>query len=64
MKRLLLLCLACVCMAAYAQVNDVLQAARLTNDYFMQKYSDPTVPTNVKRYAPATFGHGLSTTRD
>ena len=53
MKRLLLLCLACVCMAAYAQVNDVLQAARLTNDYFMQKYSDPTVPTNVKKIRPS-----------
>ena len=53
MKRLLLLCLSCVCIAAYGQVNEVLQAARLTNDYFMKKYSDPTVPTNVKKIRPS-----------
>lgn len=34
--------------AATAQQN-VLNAARKTNDYFMQKYDDPTVPTNVGR---------------
>ena len=53
MKRLLLLCLSCVCIAAYGQVNEVLQAARQTNDYFMKKYSDPTVPTNVKKIRPS-----------
>ena len=33
--------------------TDVLQTARLTNDYFMAKYSDPTIPTNVKRIRPS-----------
>ena len=35
--------------------TDVLQTARLTNDYFMAKYSDPTIPTNVKRIRPSSL---------
>lgn len=36
--------------------NDVLQTAQRTNNYFMQKYADPTIPTFVRRSAQATFG--------
>ena len=55
MKRILTLCLAwCACLATFAQ-SDVLQAAQKTNDYFMQKYSDPTVPTNVNKIRPSSL---------
>ena len=33
--------------------KEVLQAAQKTNDYFMAKYSDPTLPTNVKKVRPS-----------
>ena len=29
--------------------NNVLESAQKTNNYFMMKYSDPTLPTNVKK---------------
>lgn len=35
--------------------EDVLKAAIHTNDYFMAKYADPTVPTNVKRIRPSNL---------
>ena len=38
-----------------AQRSDVLDAARCTNDYFMQKYADPTLPTNVKKVRPSSL---------
>jgi len=41
-------------LATFAQ-SDVLQAAQKTNDYFMQKYSDPTVPTNVNKIRPSSL---------
>ena len=56
MKRLLFSCLVCCCAtAALAQASDVLQAAQKTNDYFMTKYSDPTLPTNVKKIRPSSL---------
>ena len=49
MKRLITLCLACLAISmAYAQ-EEVLQTAQKANNYFMTKYSDPTLPTFVKR---------------
>ena len=49
MRNFLTLCLVyCGFVAAQAQ-QEVLQTAQKANDYFMAKYSDPTVPTNVKR---------------
>ena len=39
---------------AFAQ-TDVLESARKTNDYFMMKYSDPTLPTNVKKVRPSSL---------
>ena len=55
MRKNIILCLMAWAMhlTGYAQVNEVLQAARTTNDYFMQKYNDPTVPTNVKKIRPS-----------
>ena len=35
--------------------DDVLGTARRVNDYFMQKYADPTVPTNVKKIRPSSL---------
>lgn len=47
MKRILLFSLVCCGMAVANAQSDVLQTARKTNDYFMQKYSDPTEVTFV-----------------
>ena len=56
MKRIFLIFLVCCGItAAFAQTDDVLNTARLTNDYFMSKYSDPTLPTNVKRIRPSSL---------
>ena len=38
-----------------ATADEVLGKARLVNDYFMQKYEDPTVPTNVKKIRPSNL---------
>ena len=57
-KRLLsLFVAAAMAMTATAQANadDVLAAARKANNYFMQKYEDPTVPTNWKRVRPSSL---------
>ena len=56
MKRFFLVCLVSCGLAAtsHAQLSP-LEAARKTNDYFMTKYSDPTVPTNVKRVRPSSL---------
>ncbi len=58
MKKLMTMALACLTAAGlHAQTTaaDVLQTARLANDYFMAKYSDPTVPTNVKKVRPSSL---------
>ena len=43
--------------AAFAQAtaDDVLALTRKANDYFMNKYEDPTVPTNVKKIRPSSL---------
>ena len=68
MKRILLSFLACCGMTIACAQVDVLQAARQTNDYFMQKYSDPTEVTfvhNKKRpsslWTRAVYYEGLMT---
>ena len=56
MKRLTTLIAATVLTltaAAQPTADDVLKTTRLANDYFMSKYSDPTLPTNVKRIRPS-----------
>ena len=55
-KRLVTLCIACCSLsAATAQSSEVLATAQKANDYFMAKYSDPTVPTNVKKIRPSSL---------
>ena len=56
MKRFLIAFTVCCGFAAttFAQ-TDVLEAAQRTNDYFMQKYADPTIPTNVKKVRPSSL---------
>lgn len=55
MKKVILLTIALVCVISASAQEDALQAARKTNDYFMTKYSDPTIPTNVKRIRPSSL---------
>ena len=54
MKQIFALCLVLCSLTAQGQ-DDVLSAARQTNDYFMKKYSDPTQPTNVKKIRPSSL---------
>jgi len=58
MTRIFALAAFAVCfLSAFAQTSaeDVLNTTRRANDYFMQKYADPTVPTNVKRIRPSSL---------
>lgn len=58
MKKLLSLCCAVILafpVSAQPTADEVMQVTRLANDYFMSKYSDPTVPTNVKRVRPSSL---------
>ena len=58
MKRIItLLTMASLTMTMTAQTtaNDVLDVARRVNNYFMAKYSDPTLPTNVKKIRPSSL---------
>ena len=42
-------------LTAQPTADDVLSTARRANDYFMQKYQDPTVPTNVNKIRPSSL---------
>lgn len=58
MKRLTtLLFMAASVLTVTAQTNadDVLGTVRKVNNYFMAKYADPTIPTNVKRVRPSSL---------
>ena len=58
MKRLialLTLATSALTMMAQTTADDVLGTARKANNYFMAKYADPTVPTNVKRIRPTSL---------
>ena len=52
-----LLTLAAFALTTTAQVtaDDVLTVTRKANDYFMAKYADPTLPTNVKKIRPSSL---------
>lgn len=54
MRKLFIALLTMVTATAYGQ-DDIVSAARRVNDYFMQKYNDPTVPTNVKKIRPSSL---------
>ena len=54
--------LSAIIAALFAFVNmeaqtaqEVLSVAQKANDYFMTKYSDPTIPTNVGRIRPSSL---------
>ena len=59
MKKIaVLLFLAVAAVGASAQditLESVMQTARKANEYFMKKYADPTVPTNVNRIRPSNL---------
>jgi rhamnogalacturonyl hydrolase YesR len=57
MKKLIILALALFALTnLQAQTSqEVLKVAQRANDYFMKKYSDPTVPTNVNRIRPSSL---------
>ena len=52
-----LCCLALFSLQLMAQTTaeEVLSVARKANNYFMEKYQDPTVPTNVKKIRPSSL---------
>ena len=35
--------------------QEVLSVAQRVNDYFMKKYNDPTIPTNVGKIRPSSL---------
>ena len=47
-------CLLLSCTAGYAQ-QAILEVAQRTNDYFMNKYADPTLDTYVKKVRPSSL---------
>ena len=59
MKRLItLLTVAATTLTMTAQsvtADDVLDVTRKANNYFMAKYADPTIPTNVKKVRPSSL---------
>ena len=58
MRRLLMITALALSLTAGAQsrqADEVLALARRTNDYFMAKYADPTLATNVGRLRPSSL---------
>ena len=47
--------MAALTMTAQQTASDVLATAQKANKYFMEKYEDPTVPTNVKKIRPSNL---------
>lgn len=52
---LIVLLMAATTFAQSDKANGVMKTLRLTNDYFMAKYADPTLPTNVNRIRPSSL---------
>ena len=56
MKKSIIALVALVVLTTTATAqNNVLESAQKTNNYFMMKYSDPTLPTNVKKVRPSSL---------
>ncbi len=55
LNSLLSIILMTTCAMAQTTAEDVLSVARRANNYFMNKYQDPTLPTNVKRVRPSSL---------
>lgn len=69
MKKLILssLCMLMGLTSMSAQTalqNEILEVAHRTNNYFMTKYSDPTIDTFVKKKRTRTSGPVPCITRD
>ena len=57
-KTILILSALLMTLGTFAQsekASDVMRTLRLANDYFMAKYADPTLPTNVNRIRPSSL---------
>ena len=52
---LLALMIASTTMAQGDTAGDVMKTLHKVNDYFMIKYADPTLPTNVNRVRPSSL---------
>ena len=52
---LIALLVATVSFAQSEKANDVMKTLQLANNYFMAKYADPTLPTNVNRIRPSSL---------
>ena len=52
---LLALLMASTTFAQSEKANEVMNTLRLANNYFMAKYADPTLPTNVNRIRPSSL---------
>ena len=59
MKKTLLtmvaLAVTTLAMGQSEQGQGVMKTLRLVNDYFMAKYADPTLPTNVNKIRPSSL---------
>ena len=58
MKKIFSLSIACAAalpMTAQTTADEVLEVTRKANDYFMNKYADPTIPTNWKKIRPSSL---------
>ncbi|WP_033148534.1 glycoside hydrolase family 105 protein [Prevotella sp. P6B1] len=56
MKKIMIALVAFMSLSESATAqNNVLPTAQKANDYFMAKYSDPTLPTNVKKVRPSSL---------
>jgi len=52
---LIIACAATLTMTAQTTADEVLEVTRKANDYFMNKYADPTIPTNWKKIRPSSL---------
>ena len=56
MRKTIITLAACIAMTTTARAQEqVLETAQKANDYFMAKYADPTLPTNVNRIRPSSL---------
>ena len=54
MKKITILSMLFAVLSVSAQ-TEVLQTAKKANDYFMAKYADPTLATNVGKIRPSSL---------
>ena len=52
---LIALLMASLSFAQSEKANEVMNTLRLANNYFMAKYADPTLPTNVNKIRPSSL---------